>query len=157
MLFPFLPRSPQRVASCPPSASSPTAREAREDGGRLAAPPPRIADTEDWAQRACLRMADVTVIHSVMIRATGSMATLTARVAVGLSPAVVKLDLLLCTSSAPMPLLIVLVELLPCTLTCYSENHPNVVDVSIKAVKASCTDSPQILASTHPRASPHPL
>ena len=37
-------------------------------------PPPRIADTEDCAQRACFRMADVIVIHSVVIRAIGSIA-----------------------------------------------------------------------------------
>jgi hypothetical protein len=37
--------------------------------------PPRIAETEECAQRACLRMADVTVIHSVVIRETGSTAT----------------------------------------------------------------------------------
>jgi hypothetical protein len=37
--------------------------------------PPRIAETDECAQRACLRMADVTVMHSVVIRATGSIAT----------------------------------------------------------------------------------
>jgi hypothetical protein len=37
--------------------------------------PPRIADTDECAHRACLRMADVTVIHSVVIKATGSTAT----------------------------------------------------------------------------------
>lgn len=42
------------------------------DGPEL---PPRIAETEECAQRACLRMADVTVMHSVVIRATGSTAT----------------------------------------------------------------------------------
>jgi hypothetical protein len=40
--------------------------------------PPRIADTEECAHRACFRMADVTVIHSVVINATGSTATETA-------------------------------------------------------------------------------
>lgn len=42
------------------------------------APPPRIAETEEWAHLACLRMAEVTVIHSEMTRATGSTATETA-------------------------------------------------------------------------------
>ena len=37
--------------------------------------PPRIADTDECAHRACLRIADVTVIHSVVINATGSTAT----------------------------------------------------------------------------------
>ena len=36
---------------------------------------PRIADTDECAHRACLRMADVTVMHSVVIKATGSTAT----------------------------------------------------------------------------------
>jgi len=34
-----------------------------------------MAETEECAQRACFRMADVTVIHSVVIKATGSTAT----------------------------------------------------------------------------------
>jgi hypothetical protein len=33
-----------------------------------------MAATEDCAQRACLRMADVTVMHSVTTRSTGSTA-----------------------------------------------------------------------------------
>lgn len=37
--------------------------------------PPKIADTDECAQRACLRIADVTVIHSVTTSATGSTAT----------------------------------------------------------------------------------
>ena len=36
--------------------------------------PPKIADTDECAHRACFRIADVTVIHSVVTRATGSMA-----------------------------------------------------------------------------------
>ena len=39
-----------------------------------APPPPRIAETEDCAHRACFLIADVAVIHSVVIRATGSTA-----------------------------------------------------------------------------------
>lgn len=38
-----------------------------------------MADTEECAQRACLRMADVTVMHSVTTRATGFTATVIAR------------------------------------------------------------------------------
>lgn len=34
-----------------------------------------MAATEEWAQRACLRMADVTVMHSVTTSATGLTAT----------------------------------------------------------------------------------
>ncbi len=37
--------------------------------------PPRIAETEECAHLACFRMADVTVMHSVVIKATGSTAT----------------------------------------------------------------------------------
>jgi hypothetical protein len=37
-------------------------------------PPPRIAETEEWAQRACFRIADVTVMHSVTTRLTASIA-----------------------------------------------------------------------------------
>jgi hypothetical protein len=33
-----------------------------------------MAETEECAQRACLRMAEVTVIHSVVTKATGSTA-----------------------------------------------------------------------------------
>ena len=40
----------------------------------LPAPPPRIADLDDWEKRGFLRMAEVTVMHSVVMRATGSMA-----------------------------------------------------------------------------------
>lgn len=36
---------------------------------------PRMDEMELWAQRACLRMAEVTVMHSVTTSATGSMAT----------------------------------------------------------------------------------
>jgi hypothetical protein len=40
---------------------------------------PRIAATDEWAHRACFRMADVTVIHSVTTRATGLTATVMGR------------------------------------------------------------------------------
>ena len=42
-----------------------------------------MAATEECAHRACLRMADVTVIHSVITRAIGSMATVIGRFAWG--------------------------------------------------------------------------
>lgn len=90
MLFPFFPRSPHLFARlscstrdgrtwCPfrperlrPGVEGldPSATEFEE-----LVLPPRIAETDEWAHRACLRMADATVIHSVVIRATGSMAT----------------------------------------------------------------------------------
>ena len=92
MLFPFLPRKPHRLAR--PTSSSPSAIDdlalcllillISSPGvaglelclpGLDGLPPPSIAETEECAQRACLRMADVTVIHSVVIRATGSTAT----------------------------------------------------------------------------------
>lgn len=34
-----------------------------------------MAATDEWAHRACLRMADVTVMHSVTTSATGLTAT----------------------------------------------------------------------------------
>jgi hypothetical protein len=40
---------------------------------------PRMAATDECAHRACLRIADVTVIHSVTTRDTGFTATVTAR------------------------------------------------------------------------------
>lgn len=41
---------------------------------------PSMDDMDECAHRACLRMADVTVIHSVTTNATGSTATETAAV-----------------------------------------------------------------------------
>ena len=38
-----------------------------------------MAETEECAQRACFRIADVTVIHSVTTRATGLTATVMGR------------------------------------------------------------------------------
>jgi hypothetical protein len=92
MLFPFFPRKPHLLAK-PPSSPSMAPEEDRllcpfrfpsssVDGRKLAVlgligaeVTPRIAETEECAQRACFRMADVTVIHSVVIKATGSTAT----------------------------------------------------------------------------------
>jgi len=41
--------------------------------------PPKIAETEECAQRGCFRIADVTVIHSVTTSATGLTATVMGR------------------------------------------------------------------------------
>ncbi len=70
--------------------------------------PPRIAETEECAHLACFRTADVTVIHSVVIRATGSTATETGVVfELIVSPLVCaasKLSLLfLCIEDVSMP------------------------------------------------------
>lgn len=86
MLLPFLPRSPHRPArasSPEPSfmlAAFPSPFSMRCIASGFAAPPPKMADTEDWAQRACLRMAEVTVMHSVTTSATGSIEADIARV-----------------------------------------------------------------------------
>lgn len=92
ILFPFFPLSPHRFAN-PPSSSPSSNPEpilrpfpftaAKSSRGVLglvfgalgALPPPRIAETELCAHRACFRIADVTVMHSVVMRATGSTAT----------------------------------------------------------------------------------
>lgn len=79
MLFPFLPRSPHlpsRASSAGLSfmlAALPSPFSIRCMASGFAAPPPRMADTEDWAQRACLRMAEVIVMHSCVMRAIGSI------------------------------------------------------------------------------------
>jgi hypothetical protein len=54
-------------------------RSRRCTAGALFDEDPRIAATEECAHRACLRMADVTVIHSVTTRATGLTATVMGR------------------------------------------------------------------------------
>lgn len=59
---------------------------------------PRIAATEECAHRACLRMADVTVIHSVTTRATGFTATVMGR---GVKMAVVSCRVEAAMSSLP--------------------------------------------------------
>lgn len=41
--------------------------------------PPKIAATDECAQRACLRIAEVTVMHSVTTSATGLTATVMGR------------------------------------------------------------------------------
>lgn len=91
MLLPFFPRIPQRFARVSSTLASPF--NALLDGPcccpRLSSfssdfgtrpiscpdvPPPKMAETEDWAHRLCFLIAEVTVIHSVVMRATGSTA-----------------------------------------------------------------------------------
>ena len=91
MLLPFFPRIPQRFARVSSTLASPF--NALLDGpcccrglsffsfdfGALptscpGVPPPKMADTDDWAHRLCFLIAEVTVIHSVIMRATGSTA-----------------------------------------------------------------------------------
>jgi hypothetical protein len=57
-----------------------------------------MAATEECAHRACLRMADVTVIHSVTTRATGLTATVIGR---GARLAVVSCNVEAASSSCP--------------------------------------------------------
>lgn len=91
ILFPFFPLKPHLFAK--PTSSFPS--EAAEPFCALRGPissrgveglefwnpelnglelPPNIEETDECAQRACFRIAEVTVIHSVVIRATGSTA-----------------------------------------------------------------------------------
>lgn len=92
MLFPFLPRRPQRLAnvSSTPMAPLTIRSDCLYPAAELlslalgtlplslplgmAGPPPRIAETDEWAHRACFLIAEVTVMHSVVIKATGSTA-----------------------------------------------------------------------------------
>ena len=85
MLCPFLPRNPHLLARLTSSVTlralgslSPFGVSCLRPSNLLDVPPPRIAATDEWAQRACLRMAEVTVMHSVTTKATGSTATLIA-------------------------------------------------------------------------------
>lgn len=96
-LFPFFPRSPHRLARLAFSSSDALGTVSLAFPGSemtgpfpprrlcelercisfscaLEAPPPRMAATEDCDQRACLRIAEVIVIHSVVIKAMGSIA-----------------------------------------------------------------------------------
>jgi hypothetical protein len=83
MLLPFFPLSPHLLgtaSSCSPALTMPCpVRSLRCTVGVLFDELPRIAATEECAHRACLRMADVTVIHSVTTRATGFTATVMGR------------------------------------------------------------------------------
>ena len=83
MLWPLRPRRPHREVRAE-SVSSETSmveplrsvRRASEGVRRgEGAEEPRMEEMELWAQRACLRMAEVTVMHSVTTSATGSIAT----------------------------------------------------------------------------------
>lgn len=79
MLLPFFPRSPHLLgtasSSSPPLMMPCPVRSRRCTAGVLFEDPPKMADTDECAQRACLRIADVTVMHSVTTRATGLTAT----------------------------------------------------------------------------------
>lgn len=89
MLFPFLPRSPQRTRSAVPSPVMfaaallllPLPRDTEFEGPSCTGlgPPPRIAATDEWGDRACFCMAEVIAMHSAMTRETGSTATETGR------------------------------------------------------------------------------
>jgi hypothetical protein len=79
-LFPFFPRKPHLLgtaSSCsPPPPTMPCPALSRFCiAGVLLEEPPRIADTEECAHRVCLRIADVTVMHSVTTSAIGLTAT----------------------------------------------------------------------------------
>ena len=55
-----------------------------------------MAETDECAHLACLRMAEVTVMHSVMTRATGSIATV-----IGLEYVISPFGVTICTPSPP--------------------------------------------------------
>jgi hypothetical protein len=83
MLLPFFPLNPHLLgtaSSCSPALTMPCpVRSRRWTAGVLFEELPRMAATDECAHRACLRMADVTVIHSVTTRATGLTATVMGR------------------------------------------------------------------------------
>ena len=83
MLLPFFPRSPHLLgtaSSCSPGPAMPwPVRSRRWTAGVLFEELPNMAATDECAQRACFRIADVTVIHSVTTRATGLTATVMGR------------------------------------------------------------------------------
>jgi hypothetical protein len=110
-LFPFFPRSPHLPAPPPAASSSASAAPATAAAAATTAavatagrrfppeppepapssgvpeaahlePPPRMAETLECAQRACLRIADVTVMHSVATSPTASTAMVTGACAV---------------------------------------------------------------------------
>ena len=77
MLWPFFPRRPHRDVKLPSSSIKSILLLARfrsvlgprlsgvEGRDVVVADDPRMEEMEEWAQRACLRMAEVTVMHSV--------------------------------------------------------------------------------------------
>lgn len=83
MLLPFFPRRPHLLgtaSSCSPALMMPCpVRSRRCTAGVLLEELPSMAATEECAQRACFRIADVTVMHSVTTRATGLTATVIGR------------------------------------------------------------------------------
>jgi hypothetical protein len=84
-LLPFFPLRPHLLgtaSSCSPAPAPAMLcplRSRRCTAGVLFDELPNIAATDECAQRACFRMADVTVIHSVTTRATGLTATVMGR------------------------------------------------------------------------------
>lgn len=89
-LLPLFPLSPQRFAIPRSRAPSPPrlapkdllpgrGREGEDTSWTGFGFPPKIDDTEEWAQRGCFRMAEVTDMHSEVTRDTGSTATVTGR------------------------------------------------------------------------------
>jgi hypothetical protein len=103
MLLPFFPLSPHLLgtaSSCSPALVMPCpVRSRRCTAGGLFEELPRIAATEECAQRACFRIADVTVIHSVTTRATGLTATV---MGWGSGPAIVSWSVDATLSSLPV-------------------------------------------------------
>lgn len=89
MLRPLFPRRPHRLAeaaSCKLSALRALPVAFGPLGVAFVGPkyigfgfPPRMADTEECGERACLCSADVMDMHSDMTRDTGSTATETGR------------------------------------------------------------------------------
>jgi hypothetical protein len=83
MLLPFFPRRPHLLgtaSSCSPALTMLwPVRSRRGTAGVLFEELPSMAATEECAHRACFRIADVTVIHSVTTSATGLTATVIAR------------------------------------------------------------------------------
>ena len=83
MLLPFFPLRPHLLgtaSSCSPPLIIPCpVRSRRWTAGVLLDDPPSIAATEECAQRACFRIAEVTVMHSVTTSATGLTATVIGR------------------------------------------------------------------------------
>ena len=93
MLLPFLPRNPQRLAKLSSLPTTPfgTFNELSDrslvldsvDLDLISRPldtvdaPPKMVETEECAHLECFRMAEVTVMHSVVMRATGSTAIAT--------------------------------------------------------------------------------
>jgi hypothetical protein len=78
MLLPFLPRKPHlppdESSSCVVTIPALSPLRPSTYGGALVELPPKIAVTEECAHLACFLIAEVTAMHSVITRATGSTA-----------------------------------------------------------------------------------